>query len=292
MRSHLQPREHDTASRCSRRRPAAPRGTRTSVKKISYVPVQRRPSMFELAQLDSRRAVVDQEQRHPFAVEDVRVRLDVYVDDVVLRACAGGPELLPVDHPVFAVTLGAGAHRADVRAGVGLGHRDGELHLAGKHFRDPVALLLLGALAQDVEPAEHRAAVGREQVEALVRELLGDDHHVDHVAAQAPVLLRERHAEEAHLQPFLIQLVGERLLAVEAADVLGRGDLGHHLAHALAQHALLFGEFEIHYSTPFLRSSPRISSVCSPRRGGGRKSISRLPSIFAGRCGALILPRA
>ena len=78
----------------------------------------------ELAQLHARRVVVHQEERHALAVEDAGIRLDVDVDDIVLRAGAGGPELLPVDHPLVAIALCTGAHGADVGAGVGLGHRD------------------------------------------------------------------------------------------------------------------------------------------------------------------------
>ena len=53
--------------------------------------------------------------------------------------------LRAVEHPVVAVAPGAGAHRAGVGAGVGLGQPEAADRLAGGHPRQPLLLLLLAA---------------------------------------------------------------------------------------------------------------------------------------------------
>ena len=68
--------------------------------------------------------------------------------DVGDRA-VGDPHLLSVQDPVGAVAARARAHRAGVRAGVGLGQPEAADRLAGGHPRQPLLLLLLRAPAVD-----------------------------------------------------------------------------------------------------------------------------------------------
>ncbi len=72
------------------------------------------------------------------------------------------------------------------------------------------------------------------------RELLGDDRHVDDVAAEPAILFRKRQAKQPGFGPGLVQLVRIEPLAIELADVVGRCDALHQLAHGLAQHELFF----------------------------------------------------
>ena len=61
----------------------------------------------------------------------------------------GDPHLLAVQDPVITVAARAGAHRAGVRARVGLGQAEAADRLAGGHARQPLLLLLLAAPAPD-----------------------------------------------------------------------------------------------------------------------------------------------
>src|SRR3990172_10663106 len=120
---------------------------------------------------------------------------------------AGGPDLLAVDHPFGAVAPGAGAHRAHIGARVRLGHGYRHLDFPGEQLRYPAALLLLASFAYHVEAAKHAAPVRTEEVKALARKLLRNDHHVDGVAAQAAEFLGKGHAQQAHLDPGRVKIV-------------------------------------------------------------------------------------
>ncbi len=62
----------------------------------------------------------------------------------------GDPHLAPVEHPVSpAVALGVGPHRGGVGADVRFGQPEAADDLAGRHPRQPLLLLLLGAEAPD-----------------------------------------------------------------------------------------------------------------------------------------------
>ena len=239
---------------------------------------------------------------------DLGVGLDVDVDQGVAGAGAGRPQLLPVDAPALAIAPRGAAHGAGVRAGVGLRHRHAHADVTGDELRQIALALLRRSVAQQVQAAEHARSVGGEEIEALARELLGDDRHVENAAAEPAMLLRERHADEAHLDPGPVQLVRIGCFAVEAAHVVRRRQPIHHAADRLGQHSLLAAELEIHGDTdqvcilmtpwaasPASSSSERpspesTSRVCSPSVGGGRKSISRPPSQRIGRCTERTVP--
>ena len=74
-------------------------------------------------------------------------------DGDVGDGAVGDPHLGAVEHPVVAVALGRGAHAAGVGAEVGLGQAEAADRLAGRHARQPLLLLLLGAERVD---REHR----------------------------------------------------------------------------------------------------------------------------------------
>ena len=77
---------------------------------------------IEPADFKTRGVVVDQKQRHALPIMCFGIGLHVDVDDVVLGACAGGPDLLTGDHVFIAVAPRLRAHGANVRAGIRLGH--------------------------------------------------------------------------------------------------------------------------------------------------------------------------
>src|ERR1700722_8441516 len=101
---------------------------------------------------------------------------DVHVGD----AAVGGPRLLAVEDPLAGglVELGAGAHRADVRAGVGLrGAERGDFDVVGgaEAARDPLADLLAGALAEDRGNRERGAHDRHADAGVAPEELFVDD---------------------------------------------------------------------------------------------------------------------
>jgi hypothetical protein len=174
------------------------------------------------------------------------VGLHIEIDDIVPGARHRGPDLLAVDPPFIAVAHRRSAHRADIRAGVGLRHRDREFDLAAEQLRQPVALLLLGRLAHQVEAAKDIAAIGHHQIGAGARDLLGDDCHVDDAAAGAAIFLGERQRDQAGFDPGLIELFRVGALAVVLSHIVRRRVLLHQLAHRLAQQPLFLAESEIH----------------------------------------------
>jgi hypothetical protein len=193
------------------------------------------------------------------------VGLDVHVDDVVLRGSARRPQLLAVDDVMVAVAHRGRPHRPDVRAGIGLRHRDRELDLAGQQLRQPMALLLLGSLMRDVEAAEDAAAISHAEIGARPRQFLRDDRHVDRVAAKAAVFLGKRHREQPGLDPFGVERIGVRGVAVEPAHVVRRRVPRHQLLHRFAEHRLLVAEAEIHHQLPETRINWRRGSPCRRR---------------------------
>ena len=88
--------------------------------------------------------------------------------------------------------------------------------------------------------------IGHHQIGADARDLLGDDHHVEHAAAGAAVFFRERQRQKPGLGAGLVQLLGIGALAIVLAHIFGRRVLLHQLAHAVAQQPLFLGEAEIH----------------------------------------------
>src|SRR6516164_1843660 len=176
----------------------------------------------------------------------------INVDVVVLGAGAGLPDLLPVDDVMIAVATRLRAHGTDIGARAGLRYRDRHANLTGEQLGQKMALLLLAAIAQQIEAAKHTAAVGHDEIGARTCELFCNDRHVDDTAAQSAVLFRKWQAQQASVGPGLIELVWIKALAIEPADIVRSCDACHQLAHALAQHELFFGEIAVHRSDPLL----------------------------------------
>ena len=121
-------------------------------------------------------------------------------------------------------------------------------------LRQPMALLLLGSLAHQVEPAEDAAAVGHHEIGAGARDLLGDDHHVEDAAAGAAVFLREGKLQQAGFDPGVVELVRIEPLGIEATEVLRGRHPSHQFAHAVAEHLLLGAERDVHRPSRTFRS--------------------------------------
>jgi hypothetical protein len=99
------------------------------------------------ALLEAREAGVDQEQGRALgALARVRDRRD---DDQVRVDAVGDENLGAVQDPLIAVADGVGADALHIRAGTGLGHRQGAESLAADHLRQPLLLLRLRAVAAE-----------------------------------------------------------------------------------------------------------------------------------------------
>ena len=177
------------------------------------------------------------------------VGLHIDVDDVVFGAGGGRPDLLAADDVFIAGAPRLRAHGADVGSGIGLRHRNRHADFAGNQLRQPMALLLLRSLAGDVEGAKHAAAECHRHVGAVAADLLGHDRKVDDVAAGAAIFLREGERKQPGVHPRIIKLVRIEPLAVEPAQVFGRGDPLHQLADAVPQELLLGRVLKIHASS-------------------------------------------
>jgi hypothetical protein len=120
------------------------------------------------------------------------------------------------------------------------------------------AVLALGQLGQDTLLLGLRAAAGDQAAaqahvdpvglhhEALA-ERLHDQHHVHRVAAEAPVFLREGHAEEAHLgegRPDRLAPAGGRIH--DLGPRVDRVLVGQVTLEAVGQELLLFAQIEVH----------------------------------------------
>ena len=109
----------------------------------------------------------------------------------------GDEDLLAVEDEAAVDPLGRGGERADVGAGLGLGHRD-RLDRAGGDPAEDLALLLLGAEALGGAGDDQRRRVAADRGQPA-RGLLHEEAGVEHRAARAAVLLGDRHPEPAQL---------------------------------------------------------------------------------------------
>ncbi len=126
------------------------------------------------------------------------------IEDVVGDVGVGAEDLLAVEHVAVVDALGEGAERANVGAGLGLGHRDRLDRAAGDAAEDLV-LLLLGAEAVGSAGDDQSRRVAADRGEGA-RGLLHEDAGVQHRAARAAVLLGNRQPEPAELGHLLVDL--------------------------------------------------------------------------------------
>src|SRR5690606_18057704 len=153
----------------------------------------------------------------------------------------GDPALDPSDHVLVAHLAAARAHRAGVRAGVGLGEPETADGLARGQTRQP--LVLQGVARPAVDGVHDQARLDAdERPHTRVHVLdLATDQPVRAVAGLGPaVALRPRHAQSPDLAEAPGQALGEHALEPPITDVLEQ--LGAHVvAHRVADHALLGG---------------------------------------------------
>ncbi|MCY1541492.1 hypothetical protein D9M68_771880 [compost metagenome] len=111
---------------------------------------------------------------------------------------AVGDESLAAVEQVAAVGLfdGRGLHALQVAAGRGLAHGDGAHHLARGQPRQVLALLRLGAVAQDVRRHDLAVQAEADAAHARSRDLFHLRHRIQLVSAGAAIGLGHGHAEE------------------------------------------------------------------------------------------------
>ncbi|MDT4837894.1 hypothetical protein FQZ97_716370 [compost metagenome] len=167
-------------------------------------------------------------------------------DDGELGALAVADELLgAVEHPLAVHQLGAGAQVVRFRAGLGFGEAEAADGGAAGQLRQPEVLLRFAAEVED-GPAAHRVVDAHQRAEGAVAG--GDFLHrqgIGHVVdvAAAP-LLGHHHAEQAQLAHLLHQPVVDPaglFPGLGPGRDLGAGEVPRHVA----DHALLFGEFQV-----------------------------------------------
>ena len=170
MRSALSP-----SSRYWKPRPSSPTrsasGTSTSSYVVSHEATALRPIFGIARRLDAVGVAVDEEQRHPLRRLGAlleRCRAGQQQDAVGLQRLRR-PHLAPVDDVVVAVAHGPGRDVGRVGAGIGLGHAERDVQLAGGDVGQVLLLHLLGAVDDDRVHAEHGEVQRRRAVHAGAR---------------------------------------------------------------------------------------------------------------------------
>ena len=132
---------------------------------------------------------------------------------------------------MIAVALGGRAYALEVGAGARLGHRDRGRGLARDHPRQPVLLLLLRSVSDDII-GDDVAVQGDPGGRADIGQLLVDHRIVAEVEAEPAIFLGNGRAEQAGLarfgpevaidDPFFLPAVdmGDQLLVEEAPDAV------------------------------------------------------------------------
>ena len=230
--------------------PTSPRraasGTRTPCEEQLGRRLAAQPELvLDLAGLEAGGVGRHEERRH--AARAVVAGAGEDEGDVGPRA-VGDEELLAVDHPVRPVAGRARGEVAGVGPGAGLGEAEAAELRRGGELRQPLLLLLLGAVEEDRladQPAADRhdpAQGGVGAAELLHRERVG---HV--VAADAAVLLGDGEAEEAELGHLRHDREVDGLVVVPLHPVR-HGLALEEVAGEVAEGLLLLGEREVHQS--------------------------------------------
>ena len=160
------------------------------------------------------------------------------------RRAVGNPHLGAVDDPVIAVPLGKGAHRARIRASVGLGQTEAADCLAGGHPGQPFLLLLLGS--PPINRVHRERTLHRDrasQTTVAVLELVVDQAVRDSVNTGATVALKVG-TKKAQLAELGEHLARQNAL-VEPVANLGQDLLTDNLADGIADRLLIFAEKRI-----------------------------------------------
>ena len=133
------------------------------------------------------------------------------------------PHLLAVDRPLIPVADGLGGDRRNVGATARLGHRERAAHIAGRHPRKVVLLLLVGTVLDDQVRDDEVSVDDARDAHPPAREFLDAQHVGQQRLAETAVLLRDHEPEQAHLLHPLENLLGVRVVVLERLRV--RDDL-------------------------------------------------------------------
>ena len=178
--------------------------------------------------------------------------------DVVGDLGARAPALVAVDDHLVAPALGAGRDAGEIRAHIRLRQPVGEQEFAVGETRQEALLLLLAAGGEDVHAAVARIhEVERADHHGSARQLLDRHHGGEHIAADAAVFLRHRHAADAEIANLVHQRARNAVLFVPLRHLLAGRMSFEHAADAVAQHRDMFGLAKIHVCPPVELSPAR-----------------------------------
>ncbi len=198
---------------------------------------------------EARRPLLDHQNRHaPMARLRSRIRLDQDRQRVGMPGVRD-PRLGAVDDVVVAVPPRDCRDALEVAARLRLGERDAGTPLAGGEIREPSRTLIYSSELPQQHRGERMRAEDSGHAHPRFRNLLEDDRIGDRVDGDAAVLLGHEHPEQAHRLHLVDDLfwvaAGQLPLARNRADALAR-----EVAHQVAERGLLFGELEVHRSSP------------------------------------------
>ncbi len=192
------------------------------------------------------------------------------------------PGLLAVDHVAAVAALGEAGEVGDVRARLGLGHRD-RLDIAGRDAAEDLLLLLLGAVALVGAGDDHRESEGAGG-NLVAADLLEQQDEVDGAAAGSAVFLGNRHSEPAEVGHLLGDLGAVILLAAvgQRGALLTRSALAlAEVANRLDEVVLLVSQLQWHRCYLLVAAAPRPGRACRRRprlRRRGRCCAGARPS--------------
>src|SRR6516164_5449998 len=180
----------------------------------------------------------DDEQRDPLgSLTRVGLRHD---DQQIAMGSVGDERLRPVDHVIVAVTDGGGSHRLQIRAGPGLGHRDGQHRLARRHTRKPARLLLLGAEPVDVVCADCGMCVETERRVSGETQFVLNYRLVSEITVTTAVLVWQLRTEQP-CRSCLVPKLTVNLMLIGPALLIRRGLFTEEVCRVLAKHPLVIG---------------------------------------------------
>ena len=162
-------------------------------------------------------------------------------DDQVGKLAVGDEGLGTVDAVLVAVLLGARLDALQVGAGTRLGHGDGPDQFAGRHPRQPLLLLFLRAVVEDVGCDDGIVERDAETVDADMADRLDDGALMRERAARTAILLRHGGAQQAVVAGLLPAGAVEDLGLLEGVVV--RRDL---LAEEALRHVVEHGDVVAH----------------------------------------------
>ena len=166
----------------------------------------------------------------------------------------GDPGLVAVDLVDVALAHRARLQRSQIGAGIRLGEHRRRQHLAGRDLRQPFALLLFGAAAEDKLGGDLGAGAEPADADIAARQLLGDDAHRFLAQPHAAVILGDGEAEHAELG--------------HLRDDIERDVFVAQMPFLRVRHDLAVGEF-----AHFL--ADRVERVVEPAGADGRVAAAR-----------------